>query len=276
MPMVPVSGQEYTSIRPLARSMSNLVHNSARSNSRSPVHKGYRKMAVLDKKMVFSENNENLHEDIIWIVGQESTGSLLLDSHVANMKHSSSNRTTNHPRHQRQQNSLHQRQSAGGQQKKGTADRERICRGSVVRKTHPLKSSNRPVFAVTGARLAQQQLQSSPLLRTQTQYSHSNQRCVNSPDIFCGLDKLPPLEQFRASLRHIEPDQRASPTHVIAPLDRIKFEDTESIRKHKPFVKYSAEVTNTARFRNAQMSRQQKVMWRDSRMTDSESKMEPM
>ncbi|KAK2170511.1 hypothetical protein LSH36_2g00003 [Paralvinella palmiformis] len=270
VPIAPVAGHEFVSIRPLARSMTNLGRNSARSNSSSQHRQaGYRKMAVLDKRMVFSENNENIHEDIIWIVGQESTGSLLLQNELAETEPNqpSNNRTASRLRHQRQQNAIKQRQPVAAQPKKGSLDRERICRGSVVRRSHPQRSgANRPgapsvLFAVTGARLAQQQLQSSPLLRTQTQYSHSNQRCLNSPDLFSGLDRLPPLEQLRASLRHIEPDRRANPTHIIPPLDRIKFEDAESMTKDKPFVKYSVEVTNTARLRNGQISRrQQKVM----------------
>ena len=236
-----------------------------RSNSNSLTPRENRKMVVLDKNAILSHKNENIHEDIIWILGQESTGSLCLSGESGSNRaiHDRLGSHNQQPPPQHRQSQMHQAAPAQPRARaSSSADKEKICRGSVAHKIYTMKSRSQPFLSVTGGRYYQQTLPSSPLLRTQTQYSLSNQRCINSPDVFGGgMDKLPPLEQLRASLKHIEPDNQGNLMNVITPLDRIKFEDTDAITKRKPFVKYSAEVMNSAKPRNRHTTlRHQKVM----------------
>ena len=252
-------------------------------------YKGARQMVVLDKNCVFDKQNDRLHEDVMWLVGQESTGSLRLEG---SNKDKNSKRSTQAERfinrQQTRANVKPQRAPAQAIHVPSVASslpssqnfhpltkpnpRDKICRGSVAHRIYAMKTKGLPFLAVTGDRYnvhgGVQHLPSSPILRTQTHYSQSSQRTVNSPDLYhTGYERLPPLEQLRASLKHMETtNQGAALQHVIPPLERIKFEDP-SMLKNKPLVKYSAEVKRSARHATRQMRmnqkqhQQQKVLW---------------
>ena len=93
----------------------------------------------------------------------------------------------------------------------------------------------------------------SPLLRTQTQFSLSSQRMtVNSPDLYGAFERLPPLEQVRVSLRHMEArSEDAYPTRGASPYSTGTSVGVSGgvLEELKPLVKYSPDV-------RAQYSRQ--------------------
>lgn len=65
----------------IRRSRSSFIESgrrSTRNESRSQPSRisSTRQMAVLDKESVISKDNKEIGEDIMWIIGQESTGSL--------------------------------------------------------------------------------------------------------------------------------------------------------------------------------------------------------
>ena len=80
-----------------------------------------RKNAILDKRSVFQKYNNYIHEDVEWIVAQESTGSLCIMP-----------------------------PKIGGCDPRRLWDRERICKGSVARKIFLNKDGQNPSLSVTG------------------------------------------------------------------------------------------------------------------------------
>lgn len=221
--------------------------NSTKSLQQQHQHQHQRKMAILDKKTVLNTQNDNIHEDIVWIVGQESTGSLSIQTEREPQTRAP--RRTFQTGYRDKSRAPHIKNRT----QSGKSDRPRICKGSVVHNIQSviLRKRGFPLLSVTGDKFTPPQIP-SPLLRTQTQYSQSSQRAsINSPDpyhSFSNPDKLPPLEQLRASLRHIDnsANQGPVPMHMIVPpLERMKFEELDPT-KNKPFVKYSAEVRNSA------------------------------
>ena len=80
-----------------------------------------RKNAILDKRSVFQKYNDYIHEDVEWIVAQESTGSLCIMP-----------------------------PKIGGCDPRRLWDRERICKGSVARKIFLNKDGPNPSLSVNG------------------------------------------------------------------------------------------------------------------------------
>ena len=80
-----------------------------------------RKNAILDKRSVFQKYNNYIHEDVEWIVAQESTGSLCIMP-----------------------------PKIGGCDPRRLWDRERICKGSVARKIFLNKDGQNPSLSVNG------------------------------------------------------------------------------------------------------------------------------
>lgn len=168
-------------------------------------------MAYLDKQTVFNRNNDSIQEDIVWLEGQESTGSL-----AVRPKTYPDNRVRDKERDLQY-------------------NKERIRKGSVAHKLYvENRSKQRPKFAVSGGKFTPPN-SLSPLLRTQTQYSLSSHRLTtNSPDPYhLNESKLPPLEQFRASIK-----RDGNKVSTKLPYSR-SVTITDDM---KPFVKYSPDV----------------------------------
>ena len=156
--------------RPTTRAPTRQQGSRSAQRSKQIVH--------LDKRAILDTSNTSLQEDLLCVVGLESPGSLCVMSPEQDAR------------------------TAGTT---SSASRERIHKGSVAHKVFTMKNRNFPLLSVSGDKFNSPQ-KPSPLLQTQTTYSLSNQRMnMNSPDIMYGAsyEKLPPLEQLRASLRHM-------------------------------------------------------------------------
>ncbi|KAK6172721.1 hypothetical protein SNE40_016325 [Patella caerulea] len=169
-------------------------------------------LVVLDRNVVLNKFNENSTQDIVWLEGQDSTGSLTIRP-----------------------------QSFGSRRRPASSRHDRICKGSVSRKLNEAaKRKNQPEMKIMGDKFVHPSAM-SPLLRSTTQYSLSNQRNVmSSPDLYHGHhghhDFLPPVEQMRVSLRHID-NSRDIYSHM-SPYTR----STPYTEDLKPFIKYSPEI----------------------------------
>lgn len=192
-------------------SQSESVQTAKSSTSAIPNRPTTRQMAILDKQTVINKYNESLHEDILWLEGQENTGSLAIRPRI---------------------------QSSHGRKKDLLYNKERICKGSVAHKLYVEKntSSKRPRFSVSGGKFTPPNSM-SPLLRTQTQYSlSSNRLTTNSPDLYHLNDsKLPALDQIKASLKHSDGSREKTYTRPLTITAEMK-----------PFVKYSPDVVKLA------------------------------
>lgn len=203
-----------------ARADSRQTNKSSIGSRRS----SNRQMAFLDKQTVFTKNNECIQEDIVWLEGQESTGSLAV-------------RPKTYPdpsSRQKERDMLY--------------NKERIHKGSVVHRLYvENKAKQRPKFSVSGGKFTPPN-SLSPLLRTQTQYSLSNHRLTtNSPDPYhLNESKLPPLDQIRASIKRDGHHARSS---------KMPYNRSVTITDDmKPFVKYSPDVV-------AKFSQQTNICW---------------
>jgi hypothetical protein len=171
-----------------------------------------RPMAYLDKQTVLNRLNESIHEDIVWLEGTENTGSLAV-------------RPKTYPE-----------RMSRDKERDLQYNKDRIKKGSVAHKLYiDGKSRQKPKLAVSGGKFTPPN-SLSPLLRTQTQYSLSSQRLTtNSPDPYhLNESKLPPLDQIRASLKHMDSKQ---------PSGKLPYNKTMTLTEGmKPFVKYSPDV----------------------------------
>ncbi|KAL3878521.1 hypothetical protein ACJMK2_030861 [Sinanodonta woodiana] len=171
-----------------------------------------RQMVLLDKSTILSKFDDNIHEDLVWLEGQESTGSLCI-----------------RPKLERNGKKMKQQTSF---------NKEKICRGSVAHKLLvESKGRRHPVLAVSGGKFMPP-ASLSPLLRAQTQYSYSNHRLTtNSPDLYHFDTKLPHLEHIRASLKHM--DSAVGQAHQKSRSYKRPITMTDEL---KPFIKYSPDV----------------------------------
>ncbi|CAC5371927.1 unnamed protein product [Mytilus coruscus] len=183
----------------------SISRNTGKSNN-SKNRPSTRQMALLDKRTVLNRFNTSLDDDITLIETTETTGSLAV-------RPKSDNIIDYKTRHDQMYN------------------RERICKGSVAHKQYIAKmQGNRPSLKVSGGKYSTPAV-TSPLLRTQTQYSLSNNRLTtNSPDLYAA--QLPPLEQLRNSVRHMDNTNEKQNYGRARPL-------TNDI---KPFIKYSPDI----------------------------------
>ena len=118
-------------------------------------------------------------------------------------------------------------------------NKERIRKGSVVHKLYvDNKNRNKPRLTVNGGKFTPPN-SLSPLLRTQTQYSlSSNTLTTNSPDPYNLHDsKLPPLDQIRQSLKHMDNKNEASNSRGKSYNRSVTLTDDM-----KPFIKYSPDA----------------------------------
>ncbi|KAK3593540.1 hypothetical protein CHS0354_018621 [Potamilus streckersoni] len=171
-----------------------------------------RQMVLLDKSTILSKFDDNSHEDLVWLEGQESTGSLCI-----------------RPKLERNGKKMKQQTSL---------NKEKICRGSVAHKLLVENKGRRhPVLAVSGGKFMPP-ASLSPLLRAQTQYSNSSHRLTtNSPDLYHFDSKLPHLEHIRASLKHM--DSAVGQPHQKNRSYKRPMTMTDEL---KPFIKYSPDV----------------------------------
>lgn len=187
-------------------SNSSLSRTTGNSNKSKPKSRpSTRQNALLDKRTVLNRYNTSLDEDITWIETTENTGSLAV-------RPKSDNIVDYKMRHDQMYN------------------KDRICKGSVAHKQYIAKlQGQKPSLRISGGKYSTP-TSASPLLRTQTQYSLSNnRRTTNSPDPYAA--QLPPLEQLRNSVYHV--DNHDKPTYGRS---RTITDDI------KPFIKYSPEI----------------------------------
>lgn len=159
--------------------------------------------------------NESIHEDIVWLEGTENTGSLAV-------------RPKTYPDKMSRE-----------KEKDLQYNKERIRKGSVAHKLYiDNKSKQKPKLSVNGGKFTPPN-SLSPLLRTQTQYSLSSHRLTtNSPDPYHLNDsKLPPLDQIRATLKHMDNRQNSQQRGKLPYNKSVALTDGM-----KPFVKYSPDV----------------------------------
>ena len=245
------SGDSVKSRRALSRNAANPSPGAqSTKSSQSKISGTIRQSVMLDKRSVLTRSNENIEEDILWLAGQESTGSLcVLDS-----QSSSSSK----------QLSLQQSPQQHQPAPQMSVNRDRIRKGSVVRqiKARHLKRP-KPMLSVSGDKFTETS-KPSPLIRAQTQYSHSSQRARISPEgsyhsFSQSFEKLPPLEQLRASLKQMEHSpSKESLVQVISTEDRIRLEDSQDYKK-QPLLKYSPELRFRGVPRQPTFYRQQTV-----------------
>ncbi|XP_052791435.1 uncharacterized protein LOC128225588 isoform X2 [Mya arenaria] len=202
----PVMGKENRSQD--SRSESRLTNKSSDGSRRASM----RPLAFLDKQSVFNQFNESIQEDLVLLEGQESTGSLAVRPRTYPDRYSKD------------------------KERDMQYNKERIRKGSVAHKLYvENKSKQKPKLTVSGGKFTPPN-SLSPLLRTQTQYSLSNQRLTtNSPDPYhLNESKLPPLDQIRASIKHMDSQSGGKGRPYNRPVTM-----TDDM---KPFVKYSHDV----------------------------------
>ncbi|ESO93664.1 hypothetical protein LOTGIDRAFT_153114 [Lottia gigantea] len=170
-------------------------------------------VVILDKNTVLNRLDEISPQELAWLNGQDSTGSLSLRP-----------------------------QTVGSVRRPASSRYDRICKGSVSGKLRQsaLLRNEPPKINVNGDRFVHPSAL-SPLLRSTTQYSLSNQRTLNSsPDLYHShhgnFDHLPPMEQVRVSLRHV--DNSLDNYGRTSPYIRAR-KYTDEL---KPFIKYSPEI----------------------------------
>ncbi len=200
----------------LSRGISAATTASGRS---SKSRRGPRQMSLLDKGIVFSRFNENIHEDIEWIMGQESTGSLCISP---------------------------EEKARLDKNKKLKHDREKIYKGSMVHKLFE-KRHGHSANGKGGGRASNSTPTTFPRRGHPHYYSQSNQRLTNnSPDSILGyrssMDKLPSLDYVKASLKSMESKYSTSEPmlNIMSPSEKLELD--ADIMKMTPYVKYDAQI----------------------------------
>ncbi|XP_076468189.1 uncharacterized protein LOC143299003 [Babylonia areolata] len=211
----------------------------------------------LDRQAVTQPHNSAMQEELQVMERQQSTGSLNIQP-----------RTHPPPGHKTPGRDGGNEPGRATSRRSGarSAKFDRICRGSVAHKLRRAKSggllgnslsretarqrghqpwerstASSPQLMVVGDRFAAGSFM-SPLLRTQTQFSLSSQRMtVNSPDLYGAFDRLPPLEQVRISLRHMDTHgEEGLGSRVSSPYGAGT--GVGVVEELKPLVKYSPDV----------------------------------
>ncbi|KAL5011533.1 hypothetical protein ScPMuIL_010084 [Solemya velum] len=192
--------------RPTTNSSINSRQTNASSASDTKKLPLKRQLVILDKRAVLTRFNNNLKEDLVWIDSTESTGSLAV-----------------RPRSERVNGTT-------------AYNRDKICKGSVVHKLYEANRQSKSLKLKVSGDKFNQPMAMSPLLRTQTQYSLSGRLTTNSPEM-CRPDRLPPLEQLRASLQQVGTNK-----NFRSPLSFGH--GMTVIQDLKPFIKYSPDIKN--------------------------------
>lgn len=227
----------------------------SKASSRSVAAVSQHHVLYLDKQAVINPDNTAMHEELQIIEKQRSTGSLNVQQrgHFPNPHF--------HGKGGGAGDRVQARRSGAS-----SAKFDRICKGSVVHTLRRAKSggplgnsmsrgrglpgrkgttqmagSGGGGLVVVGDRFAPPTVM-SPLLRTQTQFSLSSQRITtNSPDLYGAFERLPPLEQVRISLRHM--DAHSDDTYTTRGASPYSTGTSVGVVEElKPFIKYSPDV----------------------------------
>ncbi|XP_067944519.1 uncharacterized protein [Watersipora subatra] len=138
---------------------------------------------IMDKQIVMDKQNKDIQDDLYWIRSTEDVGSLKIERGLGDSR-----------------------------TKEKRFDQRSLQKGSVAHKLakqkispdQQVKDTNRRMFAVSGDKFTPPSYM-SPLLKSSTQYTQSPHRPVsNISDVSrrsSVTERLPPLEQIRASLR---------------------------------------------------------------------------
>ena len=170
-----------------------------------------RQMSILDKKSVFMHQNDFIHEDMSWIVGQENTGSLCV---TTGPKKQPGIQHAVIPREKDRYKSLMDKSSS------------KLCKGSVAHQIY-CKNNQYPLLSVRGGRYFYNQKDKPNFLRTQNKYSQRNLRRagLTTPDPNYRPEyRLPPLEQMNIT-------GRMNSDRVVAPVPVVTYKRT-STKKH--------------------------------------------
>ena len=216
-----ITTSESNNSRSQARSRSQKSAGSSIKTSKSAqssrTRSTLRQMAILDKSSVFQRENDNIQEDLGWIVGQESTGSLCIIP-----------------------------SKNGRSDPRLKWDRERICRGSMVKKVLSAKSANNQRLNVSGGKYR------DSMNRAGTSITPSGGDIQGRP--IKGEERLPPLEQLRNTLRYMDYadnyGDKGMLQHVIPTLNQMNLNASPRVtsKRHTspvgryPGVKYSQAV----------------------------------
>lgn len=182
MPTISLQGRHSK----LSRASTTTSTKSAKSN-KPP---GPRQMSVLDKKNVFTKYNENIHEDMEWIKGQESTGSLCISP------------------------------ESDKERRRSMLSKERICKGSMAHRVYVEKKPCLPDHLAVSGDTFQEIKSSSTALTRPNQYSTSAMReSLNGPEMYNHTDNFHAPDNYKGTgaVRFPCVDTR---THVIPSSDK--------------------------------------------------------
>ena len=233
-----------TSRRSAAMKRSQSVASvKSRTSGYSKASNVSRQMSILDKRSVLNNFNENIEEDITWIHGMESTGSLTIL------------KNTNEP----------VQYNTNPRKPVVHFEKEKIRRGSVLRRTQSAKTTNDhkkreyPSLDVKGGHCDQPVPNSQAVLRARPHFPFSkfNRQIIKapftsglmSPDSFNSfqtgsgsLDRLPPLEQLKATIRRMENGASKEELIRMIPTSSSSQQRAKSVEaKRTPYVKFSPE-----------------------------------
>ncbi|ELT89324.1 hypothetical protein CAPTEDRAFT_207198 [Capitella teleta] len=218
-------------------SMGDCPSRLSRARSSASIkYQGPRQMSILDKQNVFLQSgDENLEEDLIWLMGRESTGSLCIDSQMGSSDQIGRHTSCTQPR-------------TSAAKKRAEI---RLCKGSVFHRLQTPRSTQKSMLTVCGDKYTQSQLPST-IMRSQTQYSHSSTRQVLSPDphtCYSNFDKMSHLAKLRASMRRMD----TSTEELLLQNDQQKKkQEAEDISRKAPYVRLDAEMRKCVNQSNAQ------------------------
>ena len=137
-----------------------------------------RQMSILDRTTVLSHPNDYLHEDLAWIIGQESTGSLCV---TTNQQRQTNQRAHNNKINYHKVTTLPKKQS-------------KIYKGSVAHQIYNM-NNQRPLMTVQGGQYFYQPAVKN--LHTRNKLTPSKSIRRNTPDpTYKASYRLPPLEQL--------------------------------------------------------------------------------
>ena len=223
-----------SSKRALVKRSQSMISVKSKTSALSRASAGSRQMSLLDKRSVMSNLNENFTEDVAWIQGLESIGSLnVMRNDVITIDQRRSN-------------------THG-------FDRERLRKGSALKqRAQTAKPATRVCHAeleVHGGQCDRPTNQSQAVVRARSRIpfhainryfpkaphnsgvfnSQSHSSCLGS------FDSLPPLEQLRASLRKFNPSSSTSKDELMSLVPTSQRQSLTADYKRMPFVKFSPE-----------------------------------
>ncbi|KAL8570286.1 hypothetical protein ACOMHN_011308 [Nucella lapillus] len=246
------------------------------ASSRSIAAMSQQHLLYLDKQAVAQPQNSAMQEELQVIEKQQSTGSLNIQPRVGGghfpqdfrsggsekgrtvtKRSGASSAKFDHICRGSVATKLRRAQSGGslgnsmlrgntvlsrGNQRAAGSLGNTVLRGNTVLSRGNQRAVGSTELMIVGDRFAASSLM-SPLLRTQTQFSLSSQRMtVNSPDLYGAFERLPPLEQVRISLRHMDAHGDDGFGNRVASSPYSTGTSVGVVEELKPFIKYSPDV----------------------------------